>query len=86
MAKAKTKSSGKVSAGMFANVSKTMRKSMRADYMQSFARTVNQLKAHKAGKRVMVTIANPNKNERNKPFIRVPSTQVWREYKYTPGS
>lgn len=41
-------------------------------------RIMNQLKAHMAGKRVMLTIANPNTNETNKPFIRVPSTEVWK--------
>lgn len=41
-------------------------------------RMINQLNAHRKGKRVMVTIANPNPNETNKPFIRVPSTEVWK--------
>ena len=41
-------------------------------------RIMNQLKAHLAGKRVMLTIANPNNNETNKPFIKVPASTVWR--------
>ena len=41
-------------------------------------RTANQLAAHLRGKRVMLTIPNPNTNETNKPFIRVPSTEVWK--------
>jgi len=41
-------------------------------------RIMNQLKAHLQGKRVMLTIANPNKNETNKPFIKVPAHEVWR--------
>jgi len=41
-------------------------------------RIMNQLKAHLAGKRVMLTIANPNTNETNKPFIRVPAGTVWK--------
>lgn len=41
-------------------------------------RIMNKLKAHLAGKRVMLTIENPNKNETNKPFIRVPAHEVWR--------
>ena len=41
-------------------------------------RIMNQLKAYLQGKRVMLTIANPNKNETNKPFIRVPAHEVWR--------
>lgn len=40
-------------------------------------RVINQLKAHNAGKRVMVTIPNPNKEEKDKLFIRVLSTTVW---------
>ena len=41
-------------------------------------RIMNQLKAYLQGKRVMLTIANPNKNETNKPFIKVPEHEVWR--------
>ena len=41
-------------------------------------RIINQLIAFNAGKNVMQTIANPNKNETNKPFIRVPAHTVWR--------
>lgn len=41
-------------------------------------RIMNQLKAHLAGKRVVLTIANPNTNETNKPFIKVPASEVWR--------
>ena len=41
-------------------------------------RIMNQLKAYFQGKRVMLTIANPNKNETNKPFIKVPAHEVWR--------
>ena len=72
------KSSGNVSQGIHSNVSKSIRREMRADYMKSGKRNLNQLLAHRAGKRVMVTIQNPNPNETNKPFIRVPSTQVWK--------
>ena len=41
-------------------------------------RIMNQLKAYLQGKRVMLTIANPDKNETNKPFIKVPAHEVWR--------
>ncbi len=34
-------------------------------------RIMNQLLAWKAGKNVVITIENPNKNETNKKFIRV---------------
>ena len=39
---------------------------------------MNQLKAHLEGKRVMLTIENPNKNETNKRMIRVPASTIWR--------
>jgi hypothetical protein len=41
-------------------------------------RVINQLKAFRAGKRVMVTIANPNKEETNKRFIRVEASSIWK--------
>lgn len=41
-----------------------------------------KVQAWKRGKKVFLTIDNPNKNETAKPFIRVPATQVWG--KYTP--
>lgn len=74
------KSKGFISAGIHSNVSRSTRREMRSEYLSSGERVRNQLKAHKAGKRVMVTIENPNKEETNKPFIRVPSTKVWRKY------
>jgi len=45
------------------------------------AKTINQQAAHLAGKRVMITIPNPNKNETNKRFIRVPASTVWKDPK-----
>tara|TARA_R100000808_G_scaffold25053_1_gene60937 strand:- start:4932 stop:5183 length:252 start_codon:yes stop_codon:yes gene_type:complete len=36
--------------------------------------------AWKKGKNVVLSIPNPNTNETNKPFIRVPATQVWGKY------
>lgn len=41
-------------------------------------RTHAQLLAFKQGKNVMLTIPNPNTNETNKRFIRVPAKDVWR--------
>lgn len=41
-------------------------------------RIINQFNAYLKGKRVILTVANPNKNETNKPFIRVPAHEVWR--------
>ena len=41
-------------------------------------RTYNQWDAFMKGKNVVLTIKNPNKNETNKPFIRVPAKEQWR--------
>jgi len=46
--------------------------------MQSGMRQYNQLLAYIKGKRVMLTIPNPNTNETNKRFIRVPANEVWK--------
>ena len=53
-------------------------KARRRDYMQSSERMTNQLAAFLRGKNVMLTIPNPNKNETNKRFIRVPAAEQWR--------
>jgi hypothetical protein len=72
------KSSGYQSKGERPNVSKWCTKAMRRDYLaNNLLRALNQLTAHKNNKRVMVTIPNPNTNETNKRFIRVPTYQVW---------
>lgn len=42
-------------------------------------RAVNQVRAFAKGKRVMVTIANPNKQETGKPFIRVEASTIWKQ-------
>ena len=57
------------------------RSSIKTSTKSAAARVVNQQAAHLAGKRVMVTIPNPNKNETNKRFIRLPSTSVWKDPK-----
>jgi hypothetical protein len=79
------KSKGFISQGERPNVSKKVRNELRRDYMQSGDRVVNQLKAHRAGKRVMVTIENPNKKETNKRLIRVPASTLWRDAKTISG-
>ena len=45
--------------------------------MQSVERLNNQLSAFKKGRRVMITIPNPNTNETNKRYIRVNARDVW---------
>lgn len=81
MAKKGGKSKGNVSAGIHSNVSLSTRKAMRAGYSSSGQRLINQRRAFDEGKNVMVTIANPNPNETNRPFIRVNAKTVWRSNK-----
>jgi len=85
MAKGKGgKSKGFISQGIHSNVSKSVRQAMRADYLASGERVINQRRAFDAGKNVMVTIPNPNPNETNKRFIRVNARNVWRSNKWQP--
>ena len=65
------------SKGERPTVSRRWKKLMRKDVMQT-DRTYNQWDAFVKGKKVMLTIANPNKTETNKPFIRVPAKEQWR--------
>lgn len=83
MAKKGGKSKGFISQGVHSNVSNATRNAVRADYMASGERMLNQLKAHRKGKRTMITIANPNKEETNKPFIRIEGKQ-WFKPEYAP--
>jgi hypothetical protein len=41
-------------------------------------RAINQAKAFRQGKRVMLTIANPNPTETAKRFIRVDASTIWK--------
>lgn len=86
MAKGK-RSSGKnyTSAGIHSNVSNWTKRAVRRAYIESGERVMNQLAAFRAGKRVMVTIENPNKTETNKRFIRVEASTVWKR-PAKPGS
>ena len=47
-----------------------------------YERTLNQMTAFRRGKNVVLTIPNPNKTERNKPFIKVNAKDVWNNEKY----
>lgn len=78
MAKKGGKSKGATSAGIHSNVKSSTLNALRRDYMASSERLVNQLKAFRKGKKVMLTIENPDKNDRGKLFIRVPASQVWK--------
>lgn len=71
MAKKGGKSKGFISKGIHSNVSSSTRNAMRRDYMASPDRVLNQQKALHKGKDIVVTIANPNKEQTNKRFIKV---------------
>ena len=47
-----------------------------------YERVLNQLNAFRRGKNVVLTIPNPNKTERSKPFIKVNAKDVWSNDKY----
>jgi hypothetical protein len=66
------KASGKhyTSKGERPNVNKKITNAVRSEYMASQNRWLNQQRALEQGKDVVITIANPNKTETNKPFIR----------------
>ena len=66
------------SKGERRSVAKETTKAVRREYMKSSERMSNQLSAFLRGKNVILTIPNPNKNETNKPFIRVPAETQWR--------
>jgi len=65
------------SKGIVGNSYKHASKALRKEYMQSVERLNNQLEAFKRGRRVMITIPNPNTNETNKRFIKVNARDVW---------
>lgn len=53
-------------------------KEARREWVSSTAQMIAKVEAFKRGRNVVLTIANPNKNETNKPFIRVNAKDVWR--------
>ena len=65
-----------VSKGQRKNVAKWIRKSMKRE-RTGFQRANAQLDAFWEGKNVVLTIPNPNPNEKGKPFIRKNAKEVW---------
>jgi hypothetical protein len=67
------RASGKhyTSKGERRSVNKKISNAVRSDYMQSQDRVLNQQRALAKGRDIVMTIANPNKEETNKRFIRV---------------
>ena len=72
----KKKRDKQTSKGERRSVSKQITKSMRKDFIESGQRIVHQAEAFRKGKKVMVTIPNPNKHETKRRFIRVPASEV----------
>jgi hypothetical protein len=66
------------SVGFYKNVSQKQKNARRRAYLLSGARIINQLKAFRKNKAVVVTIENPDKNQTNKRFIRVPGNQYFK--------
>ena len=71
-------STGNTSAGLHSNVSKKVTKAMRRDYLQSPDRIMNQLRAHREGKKTVVTIENPNKNETKFKYIKIDGKHIFK--------
>ena len=65
-----------ISKGERKNVAKWIRKTMKRE-RTGFQRANAQLDAFWEGKNVVLTIPNPNPNEKGKPFIRKNAKEVW---------
>lgn len=59
------------SKGERPNVNKKISNSARSDYLISADRVMNQLRAYRDGKNVVVTIPNPDKNNTKARYIKI---------------
>lgn len=57
-------------------------KALRLEYVGSIKEAANKRAAWARGKRVMLTVPNPNTNETNKPFIRVNANELWGDWRF----
>ena len=71
MSKKGGKSKGFISQGIHSTVDRKITNAVRSEYLQSGQRVLNQMAALRKGKDVVMTIANPNKEQTNKKFIKV---------------
>lgn len=71
------KSKGAVSKGLVSNVTTKTLNAIRREYVASGERLLNQRRAFDAGKNVVITIANPDNSQTNKPYIKVNAKQLW---------
>ncbi len=78
MGKKRSRSS-QVSKGIHHQKRSVWSKMARKEWVGSDKQAYAKLKAWKAGKKVMLTIPNPNTNETNKKFIRVNANEVWKK-------
>lgn len=67
-----------VSAGVHSTVAQSTKRAVRAGYMQSAERMLNVLNAARKGRNTSITIENPNKEETNRPFIKVSGRDYFR--------
>ena len=69
------------SKGERRNVSKWVRKAIKRE-RTGLQRLNAQMDAFLGGKNVVLTIPNPNPNEKGKPFIRKNAKEVWSKDRY----
>ena len=72
----KSKRSGVVSKGERKSQDPKWKKIARKEWKGSTAQMIAKVAAFRAGRNVMFTIPNPNKNETNKRFIRVNAKDI----------
>jgi len=75
MAKRKRNRTSRTSAGG-SNQDRKFRNKNRSEWLESIDRFIAQVQAFNAGKKVKLTIPNPNKNETNKQFIKVDAWEL----------
>ena len=63
------------SKGERPNINKKIVNSARSSYLTSPDRIMNQLKAYRSGKNVVVTIPNPDKNNTKARFIKIKGSE-----------
>ena len=74
----KRQRSTQTSKGTHSQKRTSAQKELRLEYRDTLAEDANKLSAFHRGKNVVLTIPNPNTNETNKRFIKVPAKEVWK--------
>jgi|TARA_B100001057_G_scaffold453889_1_gene499118 hypothetical protein len=73
--------STQTSSGTHCQKKSSYSKQQRREYNETFMQAINKRSAWASGKNVMLTIPNPNTNETNKPYIRVPAHEQWGDWR-----